>query len=88
LFQSPAYGGWALVNHFLYGLMADETLLNKIHELSDLELAALICLIAEEHCIINTVSEALDDLVQELELVCPCSLMRLLPGANDIEGRI
>jgi len=53
--------------------MADEALIDKIHDLSDLELAALICLITQEHCIINTAPEVLDDLVQELELV------RLLP---------
>lgn len=50
--------------------MADETLITKIHDLSDLELAALICLVTEEHCIIDTAPELLDDLVQELELVC------------------
>lgn len=49
--------------------MADEALLHKIHSLSDLELAALICLVAEEHCIIDTEPEALDDLVHELSLV-------------------
>jgi hypothetical protein len=49
--------------------MADEALLSKIHGLSDLELAVLICLIAQEHCIIDTEPDALDDLVQELELV-------------------
>ncbi|KAL3423211.1 hypothetical protein PVAG01_04958 [Phlyctema vagabunda] len=49
--------------------MADETLLDKIHDLSDLELAALICLVAQEHCIIDTDPSVLDDLVQELELV-------------------
>ncbi len=54
---------------FVCSLMADETLLDKVHNLSDLELAALICLIAQEHCIIDTEPDALDDLVQELELV-------------------
>ena len=49
--------------------MADEELINKIHELSDLELAALICLVAEEHCIIDTDPEVLGDLIQELQLV-------------------
>lgn len=58
--------------------MADEALITKIHELSDLELAALICLVAEEHCIIDTDSEALDDLVQELELVCAYSFLHIL----------
>ena len=49
--------------------MADETLLSKVHELSDLELAALICLVAQEHCIIDTEPDAIDELVQELEQV-------------------
>ncbi|TVY71344.1 hypothetical protein LSUE1_G008451 [Lachnellula suecica] len=49
--------------------MADELLIDKIHDLSDLELATLICLVAQEHCIIDTEPDALDDLVQELELV-------------------
>lgn len=49
--------------------MADPTLLDKVHDLSDLELAALICLVAQEHCIIDTEPDGLDDLVQELELV-------------------
>ena len=49
--------------------MADDALLEKIHELSDLELAALLCFVAQEHCIIDTEPDALDELVQELELV-------------------
>lgn len=49
--------------------MADESFIGKIHDLSDLELAALICLVAKEHCIIDTVPDVLDELVDELELV-------------------
>ena len=49
--------------------MADENLLEKVHKLSDLELAALICLVAQEHCIIDTEPDAIDELVQELEQV-------------------
>lgn len=49
--------------------MADETLLDKVHDLSDLELAALICLVAQEHCIIDTDPDAIDELVEELEQV-------------------
>jgi len=49
--------------------MADE-ILEKVHDLSDVELATLICLVAKEHCIIDTEPDAIDDLVQELELVC------------------
>ncbi|CZS99261.1 hypothetical protein WAI453_008262 [Rhynchosporium graminicola] len=48
--------------------MAVETLLEKVHELSDLELAALICLVAQEHCIIDTEPDVIDDLTQELQL--------------------
>jgi hypothetical protein len=49
--------------------MADKILLDKVHDLSDLELAALICLVAQEHCIIDTEPDAIDELVQELEQV-------------------
>lgn len=49
--------------------MANEFLIDKIHDLSDLELATLICLTAKEHCIIDTEPDALDDLAEELELV-------------------
>lgn len=56
--------------------MAEESLINKVQDLSDLELATLICLVAQEHCIIDTEPDALDNLVQELELVgfnLPCT---------------
>lgn len=49
--------------------MADEKLLDKVQDLSDLELAALLCLTNQEHCIIDTDPAAMDDLVQELRLV-------------------
>lgn len=49
--------------------MADDELLGRIHDLSDLELAALLSLINQEHCIIDTDPDCLDDLVQELRLV-------------------
>lgn len=71
--------------------MADETLIEKVHELSDLELAALICLVAQEHCIIDTEPDALDDLVQELQLVglslfTPGSLSNELQVASKVYG--
>lgn len=50
--------------------MADERLVDKVHDLSDLELAVLLCLISREHCLISTPSTAIDDLVLELQLVC------------------
>lgn len=49
--------------------MADEELLRKIQGLGDIDLAALLCLMSREHCIISTETEALDDLVEELRLV-------------------
>lgn len=42
---------------------------NIINELSDLELAALICLVCNQHCIIRTPSDLLDGLEGELQLV-------------------
>jgi len=60
-----------LILNFLFfpAAMVDEGLLDKVQDLSDLELAALLCLTAQEHCIIDTVPDALDDLVLELQLV-------------------
>lgn len=49
--------------------MADEALLDKISNLSDLELAALLCFTNEEHCIIDTDPDSVGDLVHELRLV-------------------
>ncbi|KAK4147160.1 uncharacterized protein C8A04DRAFT_24956 [Dichotomopilus funicola] len=49
--------------------MASEQLLDKIHTLSDLELAALLCLIAREHCLISTEPDSIDELAEELRLV-------------------
>ncbi|KAI1414531.1 hypothetical protein F5Y13DRAFT_158736 [Hypoxylon sp. FL1857] len=49
--------------------MADEDLLSRIHGLEDLDLAALLCLISREHCIVSTEPDELDNLVQELRLV-------------------
>ncbi|XXH00769.1 hypothetical protein Hte_007120 [Hypoxylon texense] len=49
--------------------MADEQLLHKIHGLGDLDLAALLCLVSREHCIISTEPDELDALTEELRLV-------------------
>ncbi|KAI9777828.1 MAG: hypothetical protein M1839_008505 [Geoglossum umbratile] len=48
--------------------MEAEPLLEKVHSLSDLELAALICLVANQHCIIKTEEETVEVLAQELRL--------------------
>ena len=58
-------------------MMADDSLLEKIHALSDLELAVLLCLISREHCLMSTPPDAIDDLIQELQLVC-CPLHGVL----------
>ncbi|KAK4452295.1 hypothetical protein QBC34DRAFT_398309 [Podospora aff. communis PSN243] len=47
----------------------DQQLLQKVHGLNDLELAALLSLIAREHCIISTTPEAVDELTEELRLI-------------------
>lgn len=41
----------------------------KAQELTDLELALLISLVAGQHCIIQAEEESLDPLQQELQLV-------------------
>lgn len=49
--------------------MEEIGLIERIQELTDLELALLLSLVAGEHCIIQTEEEALDPLEEELELV-------------------
>lgn len=55
--------------HNIPGLMADNGVLSKVHSLSDIELACLLSLISNEHCMISTPADALDDLVTELQIV-------------------
>ena len=43
----------------------------KVQDLTDLELAALVCLVANEHCIIETTADCLGALSEELQLVWP-----------------
>lgn len=42
---------------------------DRVQALSDIELAVLLCLISEQHCIIATEKAAIDDLDQEIRLV-------------------
>ncbi|MCJ1363571.1 hypothetical protein MMC16_002678 [Acarospora aff. strigata] len=56
--------------------MEESDVVDKIHELSNLELATLLCLIADQSCIITTDKDALDELEQELQLVV-CSVFGL-----------
>lgn len=50
-------------------LIMDSTAV-KIQALGDLELAVLLCLVAQQHCIISTNNLLLDSLAHELQLVC------------------
>lgn len=45
---------------------------DKVQELGDIELAALLCLITEEHCIIEAETRELESVEQELRLVMSC----------------
>src|SRR3954462_4260348 len=45
-------------------------LVERVQNSSDLELATLLCLIAKQHCCIEVEDELVDDLAQELALVC------------------
>jgi hypothetical protein len=44
-------------------------LVDRVHGLSDLELAMLLSLVSREHCVIGTPDAAVDNLVDELGLV-------------------
>ena len=57
----------------------DNNLLEKVHDLSDLELAVLLCLISREHCLISTPAGAISELVTELQLVCNIRKSALSP---------
>jgi len=43
--------------------------MQKIQTLGDIELATLICLVADQHCIIETEQACLDHVQDELRLV-------------------
>lgn len=46
-----------------------DTIVSRIQELGDLELAILLSLVAQQHCIITGKNDLLDNLAQELSLV-------------------
>lgn len=41
----------------------------KVQALSDIELAVLVCLVADQHCIIETDKQLLDEVEHELRIV-------------------
>ena len=52
-------------------MMEISKLVERAQELTDVELAILLCLVAGQHCIIQTEAEALALLEEELALVRP-----------------
>lgn len=46
-----------------------EQLAEKVQALSDIELAVLICLVTDQHCIIEAERGAIDSVQEELKLV-------------------
>jgi len=51
-------------------MMDQSTLAGKVQELTDIELALLLSLVAGQHCIIQTEDGVLGSLTKELQLVC------------------
>lgn len=49
--------------------MDHDAVADKVHSLSNLELAALLCLVAEQHCIVEADPSQLDAVAQELQVV-------------------
>ncbi|KAF1357429.1 hypothetical protein EJ07DRAFT_129072 [Lizonia empirigonia] len=48
---------------------ARDLLVEKVQILSDLELAVLVCIVAEQHCIVQTEGQLLDNVEEELKLI-------------------
>lgn len=44
-------------------------IVEKVQALSDIELAALLCLVTDQHCIVETEKDLIDGVEQELQLV-------------------
>lgn len=44
-------------------------IVDRVHRLSALELATLLCLVTKQHCLVETEEDIIDDLSQELALV-------------------
>jgi len=62
---------------------------DNVQDLSDLELATLLCLIAKEHCLFETADEFMDDLASELALVCyPSNISDLSRASLTILDRL
>ncbi|KAJ5315670.1 hypothetical protein N7476_005977 [Penicillium atrosanguineum] len=58
------------VNDLWSAGMDDPSLEDIVRQLSDLEVALFLCLVAREHCLIETTGDGIHDLAKELALVC------------------
>ncbi len=54
--------------------MDTRDVVERVQSFSDLELATLLCLIARQHCSVEVDDDLVDDLAQELALVCAADL--------------
>ena len=54
--------------------MANWDLLDLAQELSDLEVALLLCLVDNEHPLVETTDDNIGDVAKELALVCSLSI--------------
>lgn len=55
-------------------------LIDHVQDLSDLELAMLLCLVAKQHCLIETPDHLVDDLASELAVVSHCGVWFFATG--------
>jgi adenylate kinase len=59
---------------------ARDPIAQKVQALSDIELAVLLCLVVDQHCIIETDATFVNGLEQELRIV---SLLKLIEMPQD-----
>jgi hypothetical protein len=59
---------------------ARDPIAQKVQALSDIELAVLLCLVVDQHCIIETDATFVNELEQELRIV---SLLKLIEMPQD-----
>jgi hypothetical protein len=67
-----------------------QAFLEHVEDLTDLELAVLLCLVAQHHCMMVTTDNLLDDLASELALVgCPANpSMSMANAQQDCQGYV
>ncbi|KAF1933301.1 uncharacterized protein M421DRAFT_52318 [Didymella exigua CBS 183.55] len=63
-----------------------DRLVEKVQTLSDLEIAVLICLVAEQHCIFETEAQLLDTVESELKLILDFTSTKFSQVATHVFG--